>query len=33
MVNKELENFPYNCVNKNNLENKELPDKKYFIIC
>ena len=30
MVNKKLENFPYNYVNKNNLENKELPDKKYF---
>ena len=30
MVNKKLENFPYQYVNKNNLENKELPDKKYF---
>ena len=30
MVNKKLENFPYNYVNKNNLENKELPHKKYF---
>ena len=30
MVNKKLENFPYNYVNKNNFENKELPDKKYF---
>ena len=30
MVNKKLENFPYNYINKNNLENKELPDKKYF---
>ena len=30
MINKELENFSYNYVNKNNLENKELPDKKYF---
>ena len=30
LVNKKLENFPYNYVNKNNLENKELPDKKYF---
>ena len=30
MVNKKLEIFPYNYVNKNNSENKELPDKKYF---
>ena len=30
MVNKKLENFPYNYVNKNNLQNKKLPDKKYF---
>ena len=30
LVIKKLENFPYNYVNKNNLENKELPDKKYF---
>ena len=30
MVNKELDNFPYNWINKNNLENKQLPDKKYF---
>ena len=30
MVNKKLENFPYNHVNPENLENKELPDKKYF---
>ena len=30
MVNKKLENFPYNYVNTDNLENKELPDKKYF---
>ena len=30
MVNKKLENFPYNYVNPENLENKELPDKKYF---
>ena len=29
-VNKKLLNFPYNYVNKNNLGNKELPDKKYF---
>ena len=30
MVNKKLENFPYNYVNKNNLENENLPDKKYY---
>ena len=30
LVNKKLENFPYNYVNSENLENKELPDKKYF---
>ena len=30
MVNKRLENFPYNYVNKDNLEIKELPDKKHF---
>ena len=30
MVNKKLENFPYNYANKNNLENIELPDKKHF---
>ena len=30
LVNKKLENFPYNYVNPENLENKELPDKKYF---
>ena len=30
MVNKKLENFPYNYVNKNDLENKELPDKKFL---
>ena len=33
MINKKLENFPYNYVNKNNLENKELPDKNIFITC
>ena len=33
MVNKKIENFPYNYANKNNLENENLPDKKYFIIC
>ena len=33
MVNKKLENFPYNYVNKNKLENKNLPDKNIFIIC
>ena len=30
MVNKKLDNFPYNYVNKNNLENENLPDKKHF---
>ena len=30
IVNKKLENFPYNYVNPENLENEELPDKKYF---
>ena len=30
MVNKKLENFPYNYVNKDNLENENLPDKKHF---
>ena len=30
IVNKKLENFPYNYVYKNNLENENLPDKKYF---
>ena len=30
MVNKRLNNFPYNYVNKDNLEIKELPDKKHF---
>ena len=30
MVNKKLENFPYNYVNPKNLENENLPDKKYF---
>ena len=30
MVNKKLENFPYNYVIPENLENKELPDEKYF---
>ena len=33
LVNKKLENFPYNYVNKNNLENENLPDKNIFIIC
>ena len=33
MIIKKLENFPYNYVNKNNLENKELSDKNIFIIC
>ena len=30
MVNKKLENFPYSWINKENLKNKELPDKKHF---
>ena len=30
VVHKKLDNFPYNYVNKDNLEIKELPDKKYF---
>ena len=30
MANKKLENFPYDYVNPENLENKELPDKKHF---
>ena len=30
VVNKKLENFPYNYVNPDNLENKKLPDNKYF---
>ena len=30
MVNKKLENFPYNYVNKDNLENENIPDKKHF---
>ena len=30
MVNKKLENFPYNYANPENLENENLPDKKYF---
>ena len=30
MVNKKLENFPYMYINPENLENLELPDKKYF---
>ena len=30
MINKKLENFPYNYVNPENLENENLPDKKYF---
>ena len=30
MVNKKLENFPYNYINPKSLENKELPDKKHF---
>ena len=30
LVNKKLANFPYMYVNPNNLENKSLPEKKYF---
>ena len=30
MINKKLDNFPYNYVNKDNLEIDELPDKKHF---
>ena len=30
MINKKLENFPYNYVNPKNLENVNLPDKEYF---
>ena len=30
IVNKKLENFPYNYVNKDNLENENLLDKKHF---
>ena len=30
MINKKLDNFPYNYVNKDNLEIEELPDKKHF---
>ena len=30
MVNKKLENFPYNYVNPENLKNENLPDKKNF---
>ena len=30
MVNKKLENFPYNYVNPENLKDEILPDKKYF---
>ena len=29
-VNKKLENFPYNFLNPNNLEQTNLPEKKYF---
>ena len=29
-VNKKLENFPYNYLNPNNLNEKDLPEKKYF---
>ena len=30
MVNKKLENFPYMYVNQDNLNEKDLPEKKYF---
>ena len=30
MVNRKLENFPYNYVNPENLKNENLPDKKHF---
>ena len=30
MVNKKLENFPYNYINPENLKNENLPDKKHF---
>ena len=30
LVNKKLENFPYKYINPENLQNKNLPDKKYF---
>ena len=30
LVNKKLENFPYMYVNLDNLENENLPEKKYF---
>ena len=30
MINKKLENFPYNYVNHKHLENENLPDKRYF---
>ena len=30
LVNKKLENFPYNYVNPENLKNKELPEKNHF---
>ena len=30
MVNKKLENFPYNYVNPENLKNENLPDKNHF---
>ena len=30
LANKKLENFPYNTLNPNNLNEKHLPEKKYF---
>ena len=29
-INKKLENFPYNYLNPNNLDEKDLPENKYF---
>ena len=33
MVNKKLDHFPYNYVNKDNLENENYQIKNIFIIC
>ena len=32
MINKKLENFPYNYINPNNLDEKDLPKMEHFII-
>ena len=32
MINKKLENFPYSYLNPDNLNEKDLPEKKNFII-